>query len=67
MFSDNTQICRTQLSIEFLQVNMYGIPVSFSAISVTKGNNFHDFILTSLDNVALLKYGLLLKERICSF
>ena len=31
-----------------------------------KGNNCHDFLFASLEDKALLKGGLLLKDRICS-
>ena len=37
----------------------------FPAIS-TKGNNFHDFLFVSQDKEAVLKWGLLLQERIFS-
>ena len=32
----------------------------------TKGNNFHDFLFAYLDDLALPKWDLLLKERIWS-
>ena len=41
-----------------------GIPSYFPAI-FTKGNNFCDFLFAFLDDEALQKWGLLLKERIC--
>ena len=37
----------------------------FSA-TFTKGNSFGEFLFASLDQEAVLKWGLLLKERICS-
>ena len=40
-----------------------GTSTFFSAI-FTKGNNFYDFLFASLDNIALPKGILLLKERI---
>ena len=33
----------------------------------SKGNNFHDFLFVSLDDVALPNKDLLLMERICSW
>ena len=38
----------------------------FSNIS-TKGSNFCEFLFASTGNTTLLKWGLLLKERICSY
>ena len=32
-----------------------------------KGNNLHDFLFASMNNKALTTWGLLLKERICSY
>ena len=34
--------------------------------SFAKENNFRDFLFAFLDNAALSKHGLFLKERICS-
>ena len=31
------------------------------------GNNFYDFLLVSMEDKVLLKVGLLLNERICSY
>ena len=41
------------------------IPPSFSVL-FSKGVNFHDFLFSYLEDEVLQKWGLLLKERICS-
>ena len=41
-------------------------PCYLSFQHFTKGNNFYIFLCAFLDNEALLKWVLLLKERICS-
>ena len=48
-----------------LWVKVYGNTTMVSAI-LTKGNNFFDFLFASLEDRALPKWGLLLKEKICS-
>ena len=44
---------------------VYGCTSMFSSNS-TEGNSFRDFLFASLTDVALLNWGLLLKERIFS-
>ena len=39
---------------------------TFIFIGFTKGNTCHDVLIATLDNEVLTKWGLLLKERICS-
>ena len=42
------------------------MPPCFSTI-FTKGDNFYNFLVASLESLALQKWNLLLKERICSY
>ena len=41
--------------------------ISMIFYQFTIGNNFSDFLFAFLNNAALSHYGLLLKERICSY
>ena len=48
----------------FLKV--YGYTFMFFC-TVTKGNNFHGFLFAFLDDIALSKWDLFIKETICSW
>ena len=49
----------------FGDLRYMGTPPSFSAM-FSKGDNFHDFLFAYLEDKVFQKWGLLLKERICS-
>ena len=45
---------------------LYGHTAKFFSAIFLKGDNFSGFLFASLDDVAFLRLGLLLQERICS-
>ena len=47
------------------QLRCMGIPPSFFAM-FSKGDNFRDFLFAYLEDEIFPKWGLLLKERLCS-
>ena len=48
----------------YFSLRYMGTPTFFSMF--TKGENSHDFLIAYLEDEVFSKWGLLLKERICS-
>ena len=46
-----------------MKVMCMGTPPCLAMFIFTKGNNFRDFLFASLTDIALLKWGFLLKEK----